>query len=258
MGRLTDQQHPQHQIRRLTLPHVLDSKSSLFQTFYLLLALLSGLAGVPVLSATITNYTVAVFASMTCDHVDGGRTTEGWVDKTFRTSSSRYPMASFRLSPRLVDICPQSSWVSNVLEVTSEKSWADAMIGPGSSELCSHSVWLANNIDRPLISYKCFDDEFSQQQMSSTFRRTVPDNSMTGKALASILEHFRWKRVAIFYQPSSPWKNMAYDVHRILSLGRFAIRMLVSLPKNLTVERTRYTLAESVSTDTKGKFVNNL
>lgn len=120
-----------------------------------------------------------------------------------------------------------------------ETSLVDAFIGPVFSVICEPCGLLAERLNLPMISWGCSSQRLSNKHLYPTFARTKtygrtnPIN--TSHAMASVIRHFRWKRVGLFYSLDSVWTDLALETKRELEKSGIKTKKMIfssKLPQN--------------------------
>ncbi|XP_020901343.1 atrial natriuretic peptide receptor 1 isoform X2 [Exaiptasia diaphana] len=98
-----------------------------------------------------------------------------------------------------------------------------AFIGPGCS--CATAARSAAAFNLSMISYMCSSPEVSDKKLYPTFARTFAIDTKLTPSLLSLLNYFKWKRVAIIYENVTKWIEMKDTIVKRLEEKQITIAL---------------------------------
>ncbi|XP_031553753.1 guanylate cyclase 32E-like [Actinia tenebrosa] len=115
-----------------------------------------------------------------------------------------------------------------------ENLLVDAFIGPVFSVICEPCGLLAERLNLPMISWGCSSQRLSNKNLYPTFARTKTYGRTnllnTSRAMASVLRHFKWKRVSLFHSSESVWTDLALKMNSELERSDIKANKLMFSP----------------------------
>ncbi|XP_031564714.1 atrial natriuretic peptide receptor 1-like [Actinia tenebrosa] len=116
--------------------------------------------------------------------------------------------------------CSSNTAPGITADLMNSKTKVNTYIGPGCSAACLSAGLLAHYWNVPMISFSCSSSSLMNRKKYSTFARTQPFSrtysGVTPVALLKIMQHYRWKRVAIIapygYKGDTIWEPIANSV----------------------------------------------
>ena len=240
--------HGYSQQLRCLMRFIQHSSLVVFTSLVLCLALLTdATAAAP--NTVYSNYTVAIFAPLCEKDSDIFQSTSAKAVKGANQGLSQY---QYKLVTELIDSCSDAQVMERIVKVMTNPQY-NAVIGPASHPLCTSSAHLSNNWRKPLISWHCLNEALSKNDLFTHVARTLPSAEVSSKALATVLRHFQWKRVAVFYTREYPWVTVSKDIHYVLTKQGFTVTHFTELDVDFNETDASQHLSTIPST-TKGKF----
>ena len=132
-----------------------------------------------------------------------------------------------------------------------------AVVGGASSRISTtvSPLFSADNI--PQISYSSTSPTLSNKNIYRTFSRTIPSDLYQAKAIADILEHFKWTYISIVASDDEYGRNGLPALGKILKTRRFCIaeEAVFSMNSDEELQRDAGHIIRRLQEDTKQRVV---
>ncbi len=203
---------------------------------------------ISLVSTANRNYTVGIFMPLCSSQTESYMFT---AQKAINSANVALSKLQYQMIGEVYDSC-LDSLVENTVKVMTNARY-HAIIGPASHPLCTSTAYLSNFWHKPMITWSCLTDILTQKDIFPNVARTVASTASTAQALAAVLKHFKWKRIALFYTPGFHWYTVSRDIQHALLSEEFIITHFVELQTTLNATHAAEQL-QALPKETKGKI----